>query len=114
MGNRSRRVVTATAEQGQAETIAINFILPFNATLLQVAGIFGGTPASEEFSIIKASGENALLNFPLRIFNPGLDLQPNVYCNEHFEFRKDDILVITYANTADEDVGVEAIFKEGD
>jgi hypothetical protein len=112
--NRTRLQIWDKAEATKTGTIAIAHVLPFHATLLQFSSNVDGTPDPVDvLSVIKTSGTDPLLDVLIRLITPSDDGQ-YIICNEHFQFLKGDTLTVTYPNTADDDVGFEAIFKEGD
>lgn len=111
---RNRLQTRAFATAGQAETITLIYLLPFNATLLQVLGVYGAAPeAADVLSFGKISGADPRLTIdPIRDFLVGANGWTEVICNEHFEFVKGDSLIIKASNGNDLDIGVEAILQE--
>lgn len=113
--SRSRRFIWAKCTAGQAETIAISESMTYHATLLQIIGHFPGGPTPTDiFEVRKDSNQDPLLNCVIRRYDPGTEGVTDIICNEHFEFRYGDRVVVTFPNTLDGDVGVELVFKEGD
>jgi hypothetical protein len=111
---RSRIQVRAYATVGQQETIALDYVVPFNATLIQVLCKYGAAPnAADTLAIGKESGVDPRLNIDnIRSFEVGANGWDEVICNEHFEYTKGDHLIITASNGDDLDIGVEAVFSE--
>lgn len=111
---RSRIPVRAYATLGAAQTIAIDFTVPFNCTLLQFSIDYSATPnAADTIQISKISGADARISPIFRIFLNGANGWANIICNEYFELMKNDRLIITAGNGDDLDVGAEAILQEG-
>ena len=112
---RSRLPVHAEAAEGEGESIAIDFTLPFNATLLQWYFRISGVPATDEsFTVQKVSPLGNQYTIVLSSVNPYEDQIAMQIENDHWEFLRGDHLLIDYLNTDDIDVAVEAIFAEAD
>lgn len=115
MGARSRQFFSAKADAGQTESIAIDETMPFNSTLIQFHVVLSEIPSVDQvLSVEKISAVGTEWNINLRDWNPYEDNLSTLLCNERFEFRKGDHLVINYANTADITVAVEAVIQEAD
>lgn len=111
---RSRIPVRQTAAAGEQELIGINFIVPFNATLIQVLCNYAAAPhALDTLRIGKQSGVDARLDIlNIRLFAVGAQGWDEVICNEHFEYTKGDHLIIIAGNGNNQDIGCEAILQE--
>jgi hypothetical protein len=111
---RNRIQVRAYATAGQTETIALDYEMPFNATLLQFLATYGAAPhADDVLTFGKVSGADARLDIdPIRTFEVGSFAWEEVICNEHFEFSKGDHLIVTANNGNDLDIGVEVVLTE--
>lgn len=116
---RNRIYVRGYADLAMFQTIAVDYVLPFNATLIQfLAGYrdvfnpIAPNPA-DTVSFGKVSGVDARLNIdPIRLLRTGFYAWENVICNEHFEFAKGDHLIITASNQNNLAIGVEAVLAE--
>jgi hypothetical protein len=114
--SRSRLQVFALALDGQAETIAIDYLLPYNCTLIQFSVTFGSIPLAAPFralTIIRQNSLSALFNTVIRSFVPAEVGATSIVCTETAEFMKSDHVLVDYDNIDDHDVGLELIFKEG-
>lgn len=111
---RNRIPYRAYTTAGQGQIIAVDQVLPFNATLLQVLIVYSGLPAvGDVVGFGKNSAVDIRLNFfPIRTFLVGANGWERVICNEHFEFFKGDSLVATAGNGNNLSIGFEAIFGE--
>ncbi len=111
---RSRVQARAFATAGLGQVIALDYVLPFNATLLQIIVVYGAAPAvGDTVSFGKESAVDARLTIdPIREFLVGANGWERVICNEHFEFFIGDHLLINAGNANNLDMGVEAIFAE--
>jgi hypothetical protein len=115
---RSRKNIVDVSTSS-ASPISINYVLPFNATLLQYCLSYNdgdphGDPALPDIlTISKLDGSLPYINPILRIHNVGLDVTRYVVCNEPFQFMKDQHFIVTCGNGSDRNVGFEAIFEEG-
>lgn len=111
---RNRIQFRAAATAGQGETIALDEVLPFNTTLLQLLVVYGGVPAAgDTVSFGKESSIDPRLNIdPIREFLVGANAWQEVICNEHFEYFIGDHLLVTAGNGNDLDIGVEVILGE--
>lgn len=124
MAGRQRLYPYSAAAAGQGENISIQFQAGFNFTLIQVSLAIrspGSTAVpqipttSELFTIGKNSGLGPIgYTFLFRSFDPAIEGLADITCNEHFEIKNSDTLVIQYPNTDDLNVLCEAIIKEVD
>lgn len=113
MGSRARLWYSAETDNGSAESIDLDEKLPFNAELLQFSISFEAEPVSSDlFSVVKDS----VLGVKYNMIIDQIDLSQNptisYKCTGLWQFRKGDGIIITYANTDDQSVGVEAVFRE--
>lgn len=115
MSGRSRIWQSAIAEEGQAETIALSYVLPFNATLLQWSLSLSAVPTTDNlFTIVKESVVDPALNVTVYEACPTTDGLSEYICNGQIEFRKGDTVTVTFLNEDDLGCGVELCFTEGD
>jgi len=124
MAGRHRLYPYSVAAAGQGESISIQFQAGFNMTLIQVSLAIrsaGSTAVpqipttSELFTIGKNYAGGAIgYSFLFRSFDPAIAGLADIVCNEHFELKNLDTLVITYPNTDDLNVLCEAVIKEVD
>ncbi len=124
MAGRQRLYPYSVAAAGQAESILIQWQGGFNSTLIQVSLAIRSAAStavpeipttSELFTIGKNSGLGPIgFSFLFRSFDPATEGLADIVCNEHFEIKNSDTLVIQYPNTDDLNVLCEAVIKEVD
>lgn len=124
MAGRQRLYPYSVAAAGQGESILIQIQPGFNFTLIQVSLAIrsaGSTATpeipttSEPFVIAKNSGLGPIgYSFLFRSFDPAIEGLSDIVCNEHFELKNSDTLIIQFENTDDLNVLCEAVIKEVD
>lgn len=113
MPHRSRRYYNAAAVAGQGESIALNEEMPFHATLLQITVKLGAVQTSTDiFTVLKDSTIGAIYDVELYAEDFAIKELTDIIIPCKYELQRFDRLVITYANTDDVNVGVEAVIEE--
>jgi hypothetical protein len=112
MAGRARLYFSQSAAAGQAQTINLQEVLPYNATLLQITVSIAAVPVTDEPVYVRRIA--AFGPVPIRTTNPFEDGWSDMLCLGAWEFRKDDRIAVIYNNTDDQDVHVEVVFREAD
>lgn len=95
--------------------LALDEVLPFNATLLQITAKFAPAPTiSEDFVANKISNVGSDYDIVFGRLDPASLAVTDLICDDKVEFLRGDSLRIDYANTDATTIGLEAIFKEAD
>lgn len=98
------------AAVGQAETIAIDENIPFNATLLQWHVHWSAIPTTDEAIDVYKNTLPAGYSVHLYSINPWEDTISEYIDHQNWEFIRGDHLWVSYPNTDDLGVNVEFIF----
>jgi len=117
MGNRSRLVYVGDVVAGLGQSITISEILPFNATLIQISVFWSGAPITPSpisiFRVI-STPQFPVQSFLIKEIDPTIAPQAWIICNDTFEFRRNDLVILQFANLDDINAVIEVIFKEAD
>jgi len=109
---RNRYFVRAYATAGAAEQISIDFVCPWNCTLLQFCVNYGAMPDLTDAVRLRRISVDPRLDFTIRSFPVGTDFQQTIICNEPFEFAQGDHIQLIASNLGDLDIGAEIICAE--
>lgn len=100
--------VNDTATGGGAEAIALDWLSPAPVKMEQITVHWEAIPAnSEDLTITIQSKNGSVYDTALRSVDPNSENIQDFVCVTPFVLDKDDRLLVDYANTDDQDVGVE-------
>lgn len=98
-----------------AGELAYAYVLPYNATLLQLIITWSATTSFFEMTdIVKASGVAAVYDATIKEVCHDTENITELICEPMTEFRRGDSFEATYLNSDGITVSVEACFREGD
>lgn len=106
---------TAETDNGSAESIALDFLCPCNCIMLQITAHWEAIPTtSEDISLWKDSVNGVKWDTVLRAVDPsaGEENVQDWVCVIPFFFAKGDHVRVDYANTDDQDIGVEIVLQQ--
>lgn len=113
MPHRSRNFYYASATAGQTESIAFDQLIPYHGTLLQITVALGEIQANTDpFTVVKDSAQAPIYDVELFADDFSVKELTDIVIPCHYELKRGDRLVITYANAQDIDVGIEVIIEE--
>lgn len=107
--------LVALADNAQAESINISWIASHHCMMEQLIAHWSGVPVnSENLLLVKVSGVDPKLTTVLRTVDPSVsgDNITDLVCVVPYYFDPGDTITCTYANTDDQDVGVEIFLVE--
>jgi hypothetical protein len=113
-GARSRIFLDAKTDVGQAESIALTSQgMPFNAVILMWSWNASAVPlTAEDLVVSKDSIRGPAYDLEFFRQDPSVLAVQDIECTYPWQLRRGDKLVITYANTDDETIGVEVVIGE--
>lgn len=112
---RARLIYRQEILVGSGNPLALDEILPFNATLLQWHFRLSTLPLTDEaFTVVKFSPVSGNYNIGLASVNPFEDQIFEFIEACHWQFLVGDHLLVNYANTDDITVTFEGIFGGAD